>query len=309
MLALRTLVEAAGVTRDFLVPFGARRYAALAAVAAFVGVRAGYGSVTNVVGVVLFGGAVSGTDAAVGFLAGSVDAVVVGALAVVLAAYTSAVAEFVLVDVLRSGGVRRGFARGRLGEGARLFLFRSVATASFGASALFAFLGDSVGVLVAVGIFAVVVSLVNGFTTDFVVPVVVVREGSLSDGWRRVARLVRRRPRAFAAYAVVRVAVSVVVALGATVAAVLVAVVYAVPFGVASYALGLTSEGLSALPATGAGVVLLVGAAVVYVALVAASVALVVQLPVRLFVRSWSLLFLGEIDGEYAVLRDESLGT
>jgi hypothetical protein len=314
MLALRALVDAAANTREFLVPFDLRRYAAVAAVAAFVGVRAGYGSVTNLAGLVFFEDGVAVTEPAIGRLVGSagMDVLVFGSVVVVAAAYFSAVAEYVLVDILRTDEPRvRKRASDRIGDGARLFVFRFVVTASFVASIAVTVLGESgFAAPVAFAVFGVAVSLFNGFTTDFVVPVVVVRGCTLRRGWRVVARLARRRPRAFAGYAVARVVVSLAVAVGATVAALVVAAVYALPLAALSYAFGLTSAGLDAVIVTATGFVLLVVVAVVYVALVAASVALAVQLPVRLFVRSWSLYFLGEIDAEYALLdSDESLGT
>ncbi|MFP4187852.1 MAG: hypothetical protein ACLFR5_00360 [Halobacteriales archaeon] len=241
------------------------------------------------------------------------DLLVAGTVVVLVSVYLSAVVEYVLVDVLRTDEELprlRRYAYDRADDGARLFLFRSAATASFAASAGAALLGDGYPVAAAFVVFAVVVSLVNGFTTDFVVPVVVVRGCSLREGWTVVSSLLRRRPRAFVGYACARVVVSLAVAVGATLAAVVVAAVYALPLAALSYALGLTSAGLGALATTAAGFVLLFVVAVVYVALVVASVALVVQLPIRLLVRSWSLHFLGAVDYEYALLeRGESVGT
>lgn len=314
-------------TRLFFMPFELRRYAAVAVVTAFVGVRAGYGSVTNLAALFFFDGGVDTTEPLAFLVADTVDLFVVGTVGVAVVAFVSAVAEFVLIDLLRTDETHvRLYARDRLGDGARLFVFRSVATVVFflpalGAASLVGRAPDTVvatAVAVAV-VFGVVVSLVNGFTTDFVAPVMVVRDCSLVEGWRVFARVFAREPVAFAGYAVARSVANLVVAVGATLAAVAVAAFYALPLAGLSLALGLTTEGYGLSPdmlvTTVAGFVLLVVVLVLYVALVAASVAVLVQLPVRLFFRAWSLYFLGDVEGEYETIEKpdedalEPLGT
>jgi hypothetical protein len=325
MLVFGSMFDAVVKTRLFFSPFELRRYAVVALVTAFVGVRAGYGSVTNLVAVFLFDG-VTQVEPPVSLLAeavGMVDLIVVGAVAIAFAIFVSAVAEFVLIDVLRTNETRvRRYARNRVGDGARLFVFRSaatvavflpaVATSFLAGNAPDSVVGASVVTAVVLGVF---VSLVNGFTTDFVAPVMVVRDCSVVEGWRGFSRVLARQPFAFVGYAVARSVVNLMVAVGAAVAAVVVAGFYALPVAGLSLALGLTAEGLDAVVSTVAGFVLLVVVLAVYVALVAASVAVLVQLPVRLFFRSWSLYFLGDIEEEYETLEKpdgdavESLGT
>lgn len=310
MLVLRSLLDAATKTRLFFRPFDLGKYAAVAAVTAFVGVRAGYGSVTNLGAFVFFDGGVNATDPLAETVAETVDLFVVGVFAVTVATFVSAVAEFVLIDVLRTDEPRpRRYARNRLGDGAWLFVFRSAATLSLfvaviGVAPLVGRAPDSlvVGAVAAALIFGIFVSLINGFTTDFVAPVMVVRDCSLVEGWRVFAALFAREPFAFVGYAVVRTAANLLVAVGAAVAAVAVAAFYALPIAGLSLALGLTAEGFDTLLTSAAGVVLLVFVVAVYVALVVASVAVLVQLPVRLFFRSWSLYFLGDVDEEYELL-------
>lgn len=310
MLVFRSLADAAMKTRLFFRPFDLRRYAAVAAVTAFVGVRAGYGSITNLAAFVFFDGGVNATEPLAETVAETVDIFVLGVLAVAVATFVSALAEFVLIDLLRTDETRpRRFARNRLGAGARLFVFRLVATASFfiaaaGVASLVGSAPDGVVSLAVVAAlaFGILVSLINGFTTDFVAPVMVVRDCSLVEGWRVFAHLLARKPSAFAGYAVVRAVANLLVAVGATVAALVVAAFYALPIAGLSLALGLTAEGFDSLFTTVAGFVLLVVVLVVYVVLVAASVAVLVQLPVRLLFRSWSLYFLGDMDEEYEML-------
>ncbi|MDZ7687214.1 MAG: hypothetical protein U5J64_00580 [Halobacteriales archaeon] len=317
MPVLGSMFDAVVKTRLFLLPFELRRYAVVALVTTFVGVRAGYGSVTNLGAVFLFDGDLNTTEPPVAVLAetvGGFDLLVVGGFAVVLAVFISAVAEFVLIDVLRTDETDVGrYARDRVGDGARLFVFRSVATVvvfvpAVVLSTLVESAPDSVvtTAVVSVLVSGVVVSLVNGFTTDFVAPVMVVRDCSLLEGWRAFSRVLVRQPIAFVGYAVARSVVNLAVAVGATVAAVAVAAFYALPLAGLSLAMGLTTEGQGLSPevlvTTVAGFVLLVVVLVVYVALVAASVAVLVQLPVRLFFRSWSLYFLGEVEETYETL-------
>jgi len=310
MPVFRSLADAAMKTRLFFEPFDLRRYATVAAVTAFVGVRAGYGSITNLGAVVFFDGGVKATEPLAETVAETVDLFVLGVLAVTAATFVSALAEFVLIDLLRTDETRpRRFARDRLGAGARLFVFRLVATASFfvAAAGVASLVGNAPDGVVALAVvaalaFGSLVSLFNGFTTDFVAPIMVVRDCSLVEGWRVFAHLFAGEPLAFARYAVVRTVANLLVAVGATVAAFVVAAFYALPVAGLSLALGLTAEGFDAVFTTLVGFVLLVVVLVFYIALVAASVAVLVQLPVRLFFRSWSLYFLGDVDEEYDIL-------
>ena len=327
MPVLGSMVDAVTKTRLFFMPFELRRYVAVAVVTAFVGVRAGYGSVTNLAALFFFDGGVDTTEPLAFLVADTVDIFVFGTAAIAVVAFVSAVAEFVLIDVLRTDETRvRLYARDRLGDGAHLFVFRSVATVVFfvpaaGVASLVGRAPDSVVATAVVGalVFGVVVSIVNGLTTDFVAPVMVVRECSLVEGWRAFSRIFARHPLAFAGYALARSVANLVIAVGATLAAVAVAAFYALPLAGLSLALGLTTEGQGMSPevlvTTLAGFVLLAVVLAVYVALVAASVATLVQLPVRLFFRSWSLYFLGDIEEEYETLEKpdeealEPLGT
>lgn len=309
-----SMVDALVKTRLFFTPFELRRYAAVAVVTAFVGVRAGYGSVTNLVALFFSEGGVDTTEPLAFLVADTVDFFIFGTVAIAAVAFVSSVAEFVLIDLLRTDETRvRLYARDRLGDGTRLFVFRSIATIIFfvpaiGAASLVGRTPDSVvaTAFAASLVFGIVVSLANGFTTDFVAPMMVVRECSLLEGWRFFSRVFARHPVSFAGYAVARSVANLVVAVAATVAAVAVAAFYALPLAGLSLALGLTTEGQGMSPevlvTTVAGFVLLAVVVVVYVALVAASVAVVVQLPVRLFFRSWSLYFLGDAEEEYETL-------
>lgn len=314
------MLDAITKTRLFLFPFESRRYAAVAVVTAFIGVRAGYGSVTNLVALFLFDGGVGATEPLAFAVADSSDFFLIGAVAVTVAAFVSAVAEFVLIDVFRTDEARpRQYARGRLGDGFRLFIFRTAATAvlvlaAAGVPPLMGRASETVVLtaVVAVLVFGVLVSVVNGFTTDFVAPIMVVRGCSLLEGWRSFWGVLVREPVAFVGYAVARSAANLLVAVGATVAAVAVAAFYALPIAGMSLALGLTAEGQGLSPetllTTLTGFVLLAVVVVLYVALVAASVAALVQLPVRLFFRSWALYFLGDVAEEYETLEKPKRG-
>lgn len=310
------MFHAAMKTRLFFRPFSFRKYIVAAVITAFVGLRAGYGSVTNLGAVVFFDGEVSAPSPAVGAVIDSLDLLVLGVVVAVVGTFVSAVAEFVLIDVLRSDEPRlREYAGERIDEGGQLFLFRAAATVVFFASTaaagvVFGRAPESVVVaaVVAALLFGVAVSLVNGFVTDFVAPIMVVRGCSLVHGFGVLRRLLVEKPSVFAGYAVARVAANVLVGFGATVAAALVAGFFALPLAVLSYALGLTAEGFDALLASTAGVVLLGVVVVVYLALVLASLAVLVQLPVRLFFRAWSLYFLGEVDDEFVLLDEPDSG-
>jgi len=317
-----SLWEAVRETRWFFTPFDAKKWVAVAVAAVFVGARAGYTSVTNLA-LVPFLPSVSAesieraptsaneavSPAAVA-LADSIDFLAVGIVALTVATFLGSVAEFVLIDVLRTGEPRlRRFLMDRFGAGIHLFLFRIVVTASlFGVAALVGigavggFGPVALAVLLPIFAFSVVASIINGLTTDFVVPVMMVDDCGVLKGWKEFFPVLTENPATFLVYVVGRLLVNLAVAVGFAVSSVVIGVLLGLPVAVTGYAVSLTEGGFDAVLASALGVALLVVVVVLYVLLLVALVALFLQLPVRLFFRSWPLYLLGRVEEEYEIL-------
>lgn len=255
-----------------------------------------------------------------------VVAAAVAVLAVTVLAYLAvqALAEFVFVDSLRSGTVAvRRYADRWWRASLSLLAFRlsvwAGAVALVGGAVLSVLeLGiradlASAGALIAplgvvVGLLA---SLVNQFTSVFVVPVMIQEERGLLSSWRRFWPAVTGSVTEFVAYAIIRYV------LGMVLAAVAAAAVLAIA-GLAGLAIAVVAG--AALLASGAGVtnaaVLAVIAALglLFVAILAA-VAAVVQVPVQSYLRYYALLVLGDVDTAFDLIpeqreraRDRTLG-
>jgi hypothetical protein len=257
---------------------------------------------------------VSSPGEALPALGGPELAVVAAVVAVVVAvvllfALVGAVMEFVLVESLRRETVQvRRYWGDHWRRGLSLFAFRLVVgVVTLGAVALLLLvavgpllLGIPAGsLLVAVVavpllvVVAVVGGLVNGFTTVFVVPVMLVEECGLRAGWRRFWPTLTAHWKQYAVYAVLgfvlQFAVGVLTGLGTLLAAVAVGVPLAL-VGVAGAAL-----------ASVAGPVgwALVALAVVLFVLALVAVALLLGVPAKTYLRYYALFVLGDTNDAF----------
>ena len=320
MYATDALDDALEATREFLFPFEARRWAKLALVAFFLGgigaefpVSSGGGSGgTGGTGEPAEPGVIP-TDPAqlpteVWLLVGGLIAFAV-AFGLAVAA-VRAIMDFVLIESLREEQVEiRRFASRRWRQALRLFGFRLIIDLIalvivivplllvFGplflgvggvAMALF-------GVLLLIPVLIVVSTgsaLLNGLTTVFVVPTMILQGGGVLDGWRRFWPTLRREWKEYVAYAVVNlvlvIAGGIALGIGATLAGILVLVPFLLLFG--------GGFALFQISAT-AGVGVLVLASLLYAAVVAVAVALL-KAPIITYVRYYALFVLGDTDAD-----------
>lgn len=321
--AIDDLDDAVAVTRSFLTPVDIRTWLKLAPITLLAGLP---GANLSGVQTSVNGGGTGGElpSGAVPEVVPGVDIVLlVGVLvvaAVVLALgflLVSSVMEFVLVESLRTEtvAVRRYWSR-RWPQGLRLFGFRVVLGAVVLGSVLAVVgplvlsaldLGPSVAVSGAlllvlvplVLLLAIVAGLVNGFTTVFVVPVMMLEDCGVLAGWRHLWPTIRDRWKQYLAYAVVGVVLS---ATGSVVVGILVGVgtlVLLLPFGLL-LALGF---GLFLL-AEPVGIVVLavVGLLFLLAALVVVAVA---GVPVVTYLRYYALLVLGDIEPAFDLVPDQ----
>lgn len=310
LYAIDDLDDAWAATREFLTPVSAKRVFVLAFVVFFVG-----GTGINAPG----GGGIGSTPSGTG-TGRSIDAlwrfVLDNALAIGLIAavillcvlaflFVGALMEFVFVQSLRTDEVRFWtYLRAYLGSGLRLFGFRLALTAIGVLPALallgvgFAtigagFVAELGGVaLVALAILAVcvlvLVAVVNAFTTAFVVPIMLVREGGVLDAWRAFWPTLRRDWTQYLAYGVGVLLLNIAAGILFFGLLLIGAIVFLVPLGIIVVSTALIVSEL---------VVTVVAAAVASVfvlALFAAS--LLVQVPIQTYLRYYALFVLGDTD-------------
>ena len=313
--AIDALGDALDATRSFLTPFDAGRWLRLAVITFFVIGSGGGGS----------SGAswnVGGED--VRFDGGGLDSVVLGDLdpviwlvlavvAIVLLLglaylFVGSIMEFVLYESLRTELVSiRDYARTYLGLGVRLFAFRFVlgliaVVLVVGAIVLFVLsaLSGPVAVLASLVVFVplafvlgIVAYLVTIFTTEFVVPIMLLEDRGVLSGWRRFWDLFRAEWGEFLIYAVVRVGLNIAAGIVLGVLIGVVAVILAIPFGGVGVLIWLALGDPTTISVV-AGVVLAI-LALVY-ALLIGIVAAIVAVPVVTYLRYFALFVLGDVD-------------
>lgn len=226
-------------------------------------------------------------------------------LVVLLFAFVGSVMEFAFVEALRSEEVhvRRYWSR-YWRRGARLFGFRvglglvalllvGGVVAAVALPALSGAGGVSFGLFVALlpvlFLLAMVFGLVNGFTTAFVVPAMLLEDRGVLDGWRRVWPIVRAKWKEYAVYAVLAWLFQAVLATLVALSVGIGGLFLALPFLVVGVLVWLA---LSFSPAA----LLLMGMlAVLYVAIVLFA-GLLAQVPVQTGLRYYALFLLGDTD-------------
>lgn len=318
LYAIDDLGDALAATREFLTPPSARRWLVLALIVFFVA-GSGTASPTGVWNAGTDPDAVDpgpgpdlepALDALLGWLAENL-ALVAGVLAAVLVlalgfALLGALMEFVFVQSLRTDAVRlRGYAGRYLGKGVRLFGFRLalgivtlLIVGSVIAVAVLA-LGGEPGLLVPLAALALVagavlllVSLVDSFTTEFVVAIMLVHDCGVLGGWRRLWPALVAEWEQYLAYAVAAFVLKLVAGFVVSAAVGLLAVPVAIPFAALGVGLFVASGSLGPVVLVGIGALALGFAAVVLVVLA------IVLVPVESYLRYYALFVLGDTDAD-----------
>ncbi|MEM4780968.1 MAG: DUF4013 domain-containing protein [Halalkalicoccus sp.] len=312
LYAIDDLDDAWAATHEFLTPLSVKRLLVLAVIVFFVG-----GTGSNFGG---GGGGTPDTEPATGaepnvealWTVLAENALVIGllggaVLALLLAfMLVGALMEFVFVQSLRTDEVRFwGYSRAYLGEGLRLLGFRiglsilgvlpAAVFLGFGAAAFGAGPLPEVGgaVLVVLGLLAALaflaMALVDSFTTAFVVPVMLVRETGVLDGWRAFWPTVASHWKQYLAYAVAAFVLNLALGIVFVIALAIAALAVGIPLGILGVSVALLAEAI------------LLPVAVVLVALFALTLivtALLLQVPIQTYLRYYALLILGDTDAE-----------
>ncbi|WP_324663676.1 DUF7544 domain-containing protein [Haloarcula sediminis] len=324
--AIDDIGDAIDATKSLLLPFAARTWLKLAVVVFFIG--GGGGGFNGLQNAGNFGGQDQPTDGGAGqpvFDGGApttVDGlmsaispeilVILGiALLLVLAfGLLSNFMEFVFIESLVSREVHiRRYLRENVGNAVRLFGFRLVVSlvslllvvgflytvfvTAFGGNldnvtttALFNILPAAIVFFV---VFGVLQGLITGFTTVFVVPMMLTGDRGVVGSWKRLLGSMRRNVKQYLAYLAFSIVLGIGVGIISSIASVIATLLLAIPFvvlgAVAWFGLG---GGHIALA--------LVAVLVVLFALVLLLATTLIQVPLQAFLRYYAMLVLGDID-------------
>jgi hypothetical protein len=332
--ALESVEDAFDATKRLLWPFARGTWFRLAAVMLFVGGAGGFSPTSALSFTPSPGGGPSeppagGPQPDTGVDPGSLTPEVTPTLVVFLVGFTlllvgafllwqivSAVMEFVFVESLDAEAVKlREFFRPNLWPGVRLFAFRTVVSLlvlggfvgglllfgvllggwpvtqwSDGTILAVLFLGIPSGIVVFVGL-----GLVLGFTTTFVVPVMLAEDRGVIAAWRRLLGTVRGNWQEYLVYLVVNWLLGIAIGFVTLVLTVLVAIVVGIPALVITVPTVLAA-GVTPIAGTVLLVVWLLAGVLFFVAM------LVVAVPFQTFQRYYALLVLGDIDSALDVV-------
>jgi hypothetical protein len=324
--ALENLDDALDATTSFLRPVDRTMWLKLAVVAFFIG---GPGANANSVQWTFGGGGGNGGGATP---TGFVDPGIGGAEWLVIAAIfgfiitlallfglVGSVMEFVFIESLRRREIRiRTYWNERWRQGLRLFGFRFALglfvlgsilllavpflagvfdVAAIGGGTAIAFFLVLLPVFI---VLAFVVGLVNGFTTVFVVPIMLLEDSGVLAGWRRLWPTITANPLQYVAYLVASFFLGIVGGVLVAIVVAVLALVLLIPFGVL-FAIG---GAILAFVAESAGIAVLVVVGIAYALALVAVVALV-QVPVQVYLRYYALLVLGDVDPDLDLIPDQ----
>ena len=324
LYAFDAIDDAIAATKAFLWPVDWRRWAKLAIVALFVGGAGGFNPFQ-------FGGGGSpGSGGFNGAGPGGVDGLssiggtelaIIGLIVLVIAAIglvfmlVGSIMEFVFIEALRNEVVTiRRYWGGRWQQGLRLFGFRVVlgvvSLTIIGVLlviALAPLIFDqgtfSIGLLILAILVFVVIAIVggvlNGFTTVFVVPIMIAENRALLSAWRRFWPTMTGQWKQYAAYAVMGFILQLAAGIAAGLATLVLAIVVAIPLAIVG-AVG------AAILAVGIPVVgwVIIGFAVLVFVLALIALSLLVSVPVTVFLRYYALFVLGDTNEAFDLIAE-----
>ncbi|WP_436929399.1 DUF7544 domain-containing protein [Halosimplex halobium] len=329
LAALNDIEDAIKATKRFLTPVDRVRWFRLAVVMFFVG---GAGVSFPGTPTTNFGGDTDTPEPGPGapdiapeltpeLIALIVGIAVLGVVAFLLYSVVGATMEFAFVAALRDEEVRlRRSVRRYWRRGLRLFGFRltvwvaAIATAA----AILLGVGASMGgwpptawsdgtiltvVLLAIpvlGVGALVLGILLGFTTVFVVPVMLAEDRGVLSAWRRFWGTLTDEPLEFLAYLFLSFLLGIGVAMAVAFLLVLLLIALAVPFLVVGAPLGFALAMAGGGTAAAAVILVLV---LLYGLLVFVG-GLLIQVPFQTFLRYYALFVLGDVEPHFDVIPD-----
>lgn len=324
LYAIDDIEDAIAATRALLWPIDGRRWTKLAVVVFFIGSVSGTSPFQ-------FGGTgsvPSGTPGAPGApgMPGSVPPMtgpVPGAVWAIAALVAVLVVGFVLVGSIMEFVFVRALQREEVAiradwsaywpKGLRLFGFRvllggvslgviAALVVLVAAPGVIGYAGISAGVAVLAvplaGLLALTAGLLNGFTTTFVVPIMILEDRGILGGWRRFWPTLATQWKQYLAYVLVGTVLRIAVGVLAGIVTALLAILVAIPVGLV---LVLGAAVITAAELAGG---LIIAAAVVVLVIAVVIISLFVAVPMRTFLRYYALLILGDTEAEFDVVAE-----
>jgi hypothetical protein len=222
------------------------------------------------------------------------------------------------VESLRRQCVRiRGYADQHLQRALGLFAFRValglvvVAPALALVVAILTLVGGepsvSVGLIAVLApllvLVGVLVALVDLFTTNFVVPVMICENLGVVAGWRRFWATLTRRWKQFGVYVLVRFVLGIAVGVLASVVGGVLGAILVAPLAVLGVLALPAVGGPAALLSNPVALALVVVVGLAYVVVLTAAVA-VAFVPIQTYLRYHALLVLGDADADFDLIPD-----
>jgi hypothetical protein len=150
------------------------------------------------------------------------------------------------------------------------------------------------------------VALTNGFTTEFVVPIMLREDRGLLAAWRRFWPTLAGQWKQYGTYVLVAFGLHVVTEIAGSIVIGIAAVALAIPFAIVAVPVGFGV--LQGGTITAGAIVLLVALLGLYL-LVVFLAAAAVYVPIKVFHRQFALLVLGDTNEEFDVLDDRQRST
>lgn len=225
-----------------------------------------------------------------------------GTVVVAAALCVGAIFEFVFLDALRGKRIRLLAGSGRrFRAGMQVFAFRATLTLTLGGLlAVLTLFDASMALAVVAGAFAVALGVLDRLTVAFVVPIMLVEDCSLPEGWRAFSPTLRAEWHEYTVYLLVVAVLWTVIAVAGGLLGALLAFVLLVPFATLGTAVGgaLLAQGLSEGIVSQAVVGTLAGPFL----LVFVSVVLLVHVPLITYLRYVALFVLGDTAERYDLI-------
>lgn len=307
--AVGAIDDAIDATKEFLTPFEVGTWLRLAVVVFFV--AGGSGVASYVQNGMQFVAEFDDTSAGA-LPSPEVGLLVIGVLAVVGLVFlvffvVTPIMEFVFVQSLFDEEVhlRRYFSR-HLGNGLRLLAFKIVlglvGLLVFGGLFLLAaliFVGTDAPLAAFSALFvlavpflllyAIVVQTISGFTTVFVVPIMILEDRGIVAGWSRLWSTMTDDVGEFLVYLVISVILGYGVGIISSFVSLFALLILGLPFGLLGFAIATV---------TGGGIAMIAALAVLGVVFLACFLLLMnlIQVPLQSFLRYFALLVLGDVD-------------
>lgn len=226
------------------------------------------------------------------------------------------VMEFVLLDSLRNRKVRiLSYFKTHFWKGLRLFLFQIGITILFIAP-LFILLAALFTVAIPLGlisliilipvfiILAIVLALIQGFTYDFVAPIMLIRDVGVIPGWREFWPTLKREWKQYGVYVLIKFVATIAVGILVSIFVGLVGLILLIPFGAVGLAIMSALGGLEAMISTTTGIASIAILAILFI-LIYVPIYLLINVPVITYFKYYALLVLGDTEPVFDLIPDQ----